>query len=339
MRLRIILAVLCVVILSSAGAQKVNYKVGLLGFYNLENLFDTIDDPDINDAEYLPSGTKRYTSEIYWDKIGNLAKVLSHGLSIIGHAEVENEAVLRDLVNHPLLKSRNYQIVHYNSPDVRGIDVAMLYNPKYFTVIGSETLFVPLFDADGTPRFTRDILFVHGKYDGEDLFVMVGHWPSRRGGEEVSAPGRAKAAEVCRRKIDSLTAINPDTKIVLMGDLNDDPVSPSVAKVIGAKGNKDKVERGGMFNPWVEPYQQGIGTLAYNDSWNLFDQIMVSSGFLSKDQNGFFFRDAHIFSKPWMLQTDGKYKGYPKRTYDFDNYISGYSDHFPTYLVLLKKRQ
>lgn len=200
---------------------------------------------------------------------------------------MENEAVLRDLVNHPLLKSRNYQIVHYNSPDVRGIDVAMLYNPKYFTVIGSETLFVPLFDADGTPRFTRDILFVHGKYDGEDLFVMVGHWPSRRGGEEVSAPGRAKAAEVCRRKIDSLTAINPDTKIVLMGDLNDDPVSPSVAKVIGAKGNKDKVERGGMFNPWVEPYQQGIGTLAYNDSWNLFDQIMVSSGFLSKDQNGF----------------------------------------------------
>ena len=150
MRLRIILAVLCVVILSSAGAQKVNYKVGLLGFYNLENLFDTIDDPNINDAEYLPSGTKRYTSEIYWDKIGNLAKVLSQigtdispdGLSIIGHAEVENEAVLRDLVNHPLLKSRNYQIVHYNSPDVRGIDVAMIYNPKYFTVIGSETLFV-----------------------------------------------------------------------------------------------------------------------------------------------------------------------------------------------------
>ncbi len=347
MRIKIILAVFCSILLSKANAQKVNYKVALLGFYNLENFFDTIDDPKISDAEFLPNGTKHYTSEVYLDKVGNLAKVISQigtdmspdGLSIIGNAEVENETVLHDLVNHPLLKSRNYQIVHYDSPDIRGIDVAMLYNPKYFTLISSESLFVPLFDEDGTPRYTRDILFVHGKYDGEDLFVMVGHWPSRRGGEEVSAPGRAKAASVCRNKIDSLTAINPDVKIVLMGDLNDDPVSPSVAKVIGAKGDKSKVERGGMFNPWVEPYQQGIGTLAYNDSWNLFDQIMISSGFLGKEQSGFFFREAHIFSKPWMIQTEGRYKGYPKRTFDFDNYISGYSDHFPTYVVFLKKVQ
>lgn len=347
MRIRILFAALCIVILSSAGAQKTNYKVGLIGFYNLENFYDTIDDPKTNDAEYLPGGTKRYTGEVYLDKVGNLAKVLSQigtdlspdGLSIIGHAEIENENVLHDLVNHPLLKSRNYQIVHYDSPDIRGVDVAMLYNPKYFTVISSDHLFVPLFETDGSPRYTRDILFVYGKYDGEDMFVMVGHWPSRRGGEEASAPGRATAASICRNKIDSITKINPDAKIVLMGDLNDDPVSPSVAKVIGAKGDKSKVDRGGMFNPWVEPYQQGIGTLAYQDSWNLFDQIMVSSGFLNKEQDGFFFREAHIFSKPWMLQTDGKYKGYPKRTYDFDNYISGYSDHFPTYVVLLKKIQ
>ena len=331
--------------LSNADAQKSNYKVGLIGFYNVENLYDTIDDPLKNDAEYLPSGTKRYNSAVYLDKIGNLSKVLSligtdispDGLSIIGVAEVENDTVLHDLVNHPLMKSRNYQIVHYNSPDIRGVDVAMLYNPKYFTVISSEPLFVPLFDADGSVRYTRDILFVHGKYDGEDLYVMVCHWPSRRGGEEVSAPGRAKAASICRNKIDSLTKINPDVKIVLMGDLNDDPVSPSVAKVIGSKGDKEKVEKGGMFNPWVESYKQGIGTLAYNDSWNLFDQIIVSSGFLSKEQNGFFFREAHIFSKPWMLQAEGRYKGYGKRTYDFDNYISGYSDHFPTFIVLIKK--
>ncbi len=345
MRIKIILAALCVFALTNANAQKANYKVALIGFYNLENFYDTIDDPLTNDAEYLPTGTKHYTGEIYLDKVGNLAKVISQigtdvspdGLSIIGNAEIENEAVLSDLVHHPLLKSRNYQIVHYNSPDIRGVDVALLYNPKYFTVISSDHLFVPLFDSDGSPRYTRDILFVYGKYDGEDMYVMVGHWPSRRGGEEVSAPGRATAAGVCKNKIDSITKINPDAKIVLMGDLNDDPVSPSVATVIGAKGDKDKVQRGGMFNPWVEPYKQGIGTLAYNDSWNLFDQIMVSSGFLSKEQSGFFYREAHIFNKPWMLQTDGRYKGYPKRTYDFDTYISGYSDHFPTYLVLLKK--
>ncbi len=347
MRFRIILAALFVVILSSAGAQKVNYKVGLIGFYNVENLYDTIDDPIKNDAEYLPSGTKRYNSAIYLDKIGNLSKVLSQigtdlspdGLSIIGVAEVENDSVMHDLASHPLMKSRNYQIVHHNSPDIRGVDVGMLYNPKYFTLISSEPLFVPLFDADGSIRYTRDILFVHGKYDGEELYVMVCHWPSRRGGEEVSAPGRAKAASICRNKIDSLTRINPDIKIILMGDLNDDPVSPSVAKVLGAKENKEKVQKGELFNPWFEPYKQGIGTLAYQDSWNLFDQIIVSSGFLPKEQNGFFFREARIFSKPWMLQTEGRYKGYGKRTYDFDNYISGYSDHFPTYIVLLKKSQ
>ena len=328
-------------------AQKTSYKVGLVGFYNLENFYDTINDPLKSHEEFLPGGTKHYTSEVYKDKVGNLAKVLSQigtdvtpdGLSIIGDAEIENENVLHDLINHPLLKARNYQIVHYDSPDERGIDVAMLYNPKYFKVISSEPIFVPLFNEDSTPRKTRDILFVYGKYDGEDLFVMVNHWPSRRGGEEVSAPGRAIAAGLCKHKVDSITAINPDAKIIVMGDLNDDPVSPSVAVTLGAKGQKDQVSRGGIFNPWVDPFQKGIGTLAYGDSWNLFDQIMVSSGFLNKDQNGFFFREAHIFSKPWMIQSTGRYKGYPKRTYDFDNYMSGYSDHFPTYIVLLKKNQ
>ena len=331
--------------INSSSAQKTNYKIGLIGFYNLENFYDTINDPNKSDEEYLPNGTKHYTGEVYLDKIGRLAEVLSQigtdlspdGLSIIGNAEIENENVLQDLVRHPLLKSRGYKVVHYDSPDERGVDVALLYNPKYFTPLFSESLFVPIFNQDGTPRMTRDILFVYGKFDGEDMYIMVGHWPSRRGGEEVSAPNRAIAAGVCRHKADSITKINPDAKIVIMGDLNDDPISPSVAKVIGSKGEKDKVERGGIYNPWVGMYKQGIGTLAYNDSWNLFDQIMVSSGFLSNNQTGYFFKDAHIFSKPWMIQTTGRYKGYPKRTYDFDNYLAGYSDHFPTYIVLLKR--
>lgn len=326
-------------------AQKTSYKVGIIGFYNLENFYDTINDPKTHDEEFLPNGTKHYTSEVYLDKVGRLAEVLSKigtdlspdGLAIIGDAEIENETVLLDLVHHPLLKKRNYQIIHYDSPDERGVDVALLYNPKYFSKEFSESLFVPIFNQDGSPRKTRDILFVKGKLDGEEIFIMVGHWPSRRGGEEVSAPNRAIAAGVCRHKADSILAKNPDAKIVIMGDLNDDPVSPSVAKVIGAKGEKAKVGRSGFFNPWVEPYKQGIGTLAYNDSWNLFDQILVSGGFLNTEQSGFFYKEAHIFSKPWMIQTTGRYKGYPKRTYDFDNYMQGYSDHFPTYIVLLKK--
>lgn len=325
-------------------AQKASYKVGLIGFYNLENLFDTINDPAINDEEFLPDGSYHYTGKIYLDKLDHLADVLSKigtdltpdGLSMIGNAEIENENVLIDLVNHPLIKNRNYKIVHYNSPDLRGIDVCLLYNPKYFTPISSQSLTVHL-GTDTTEHKTRDVLFVYGKYDNEDMFVFVNHWPSRRGGEEASAPGRSKAAKVCKEKIDSIVAKNPDAKIVLMGDLNDDPVSPSVAVVLGSKGDKEKVSAGGLFNPWVEPYKQGIGTLAYNDSWNLFDQIIVSSGFLDKNQSGYFFHEAKIFSKPWMIQTSGRYKGYPKRTYDFNNYMGGYSDHFPTYIVLLKR--
>lgn len=341
----LLIASLCFVIVGTTQAQKNSYKVGLIGFYNLENLYDTINDPKTNDEEFLPEGTKRYTSEVYHDKLGRLAEVLSKigtevspdGLALIGHAEVENKEVLIDLTHHPLLKSRGYQVVHHHSPDERGVDVALLYNPKYFTPIMSESLNVQVFNTDGTPRKTRDILFVKGMFDGEEIFVMVGHWPSRRGGEEASAPGRASAARVCRNKVDSLIKIDPNTKIVIMGDLNDDPVSPSVVKVLGAKGDKSRVSTGGLFNPWVEPYKQGIGTLAYNDSWNLFDQIIISSGFLDGNQSGFFFKDAHIFNKPWMVQTTGRYKGYPKRTFDFDRYISGYSDHFPTYLVFLKR--
>jgi len=326
-------------------SQKATYKVAIAAFYNLENLFDTIDDPKINDAEFLPTGTKNYNGEVYLDKLSHLSDVItligtdrSHdGAAILGVAEVENEQVLIDLTNTEKLKSRNYKVVHYDSPDFRGIDVGLLYNPKYFIPSYSEPLFVPLFESDTVPRFTRDVLYVAGMMDGELMHIFVNHWPSRRGGEEASAPGRAKAASVCKHKIDSIIAIDPNSKILLMGDLNDDPVSPSVAKVIGAKGEKDQVKKGGMYNPWMASYKQGVGTLAYQDSWNLFDQILLSSGLLSKDQDGYFFGEAHIFSKPWMTQTSGRYKGYPKRTYDFDNYMAGYSDHFPTFLVLYSK--
>lgn len=326
-------------------AQKTNYKVAIVSFYNLENLFDTIDDPKINDEEFLPGGKKNYTSEIYNDKLSHLSDVISligtdrspDGPALLGVAEVENEGVLIDLTNTTKLKGRNYKIVHYDSPDFRGIDVGLLYNPKYFTPTYSEPLFVELFESDTIPRYTRDVLYVVGKMDGEPFHIFVNHWPSRRGGEEASAPGRAKAASVVKHKIDSVVAINPDAKIIVMGDLNDDPVSPSVAVVLGAKGNKEDVKEGGMYNPWVTNYKEGIGTLAYNDSWNLFDQIMVSSGLLSKSQEGYFLGEAHIFNKPWMTQVSGRYKGYPKRTFDFDNYMAGYSDHFPTFLVLYSK--
>ncbi len=325
-------------------AAKQGYRVSVIGFYNLENLFDTINDPKTNDEDFTPDGSLAYNSAIYKDKLAKLSQVVSEigtdaspdGVAILGVAEIENRKVLEDLVSQPKLKNRGYRIVHYNSPDARGVDVGLLYNPKYFKVTGSKSLLVPLKNADGTSYYTRDVLWVSGILDGDTVHVFVNHWPSRRGGEEASAPGRAAAAAVSKKIVDSLMAINPETKVVIMGDLNDDPVSPSVTEVLGAKAKQDQVQPGGLFNPWVDFYKKGIGTLAYQDSWNIFDQIIISSGFLNKDQSGYFYKAAHIYSREYMVTKTGKWKGYPMRTFDGVLYNGGYSDHFPTYTVYLK---
>lgn len=322
------------------------YKVACVGFYNLENLFDTEDDTTINDEEWLPTSSKLYTQEVYQDKLRNLSHILSllgkddtpDGVAVLGVAEVENRRVLEDLCAMPKIKDRNYKVVHYNSPDQRGIDVGLLYNPTYFKVLESGTLNVPLKNADGTPYATRDVLWVYGLFNGEPMYFFVNHWPSRRGGEEASAPGRALAAGVAKAKMDSIISIHPEAKIMLMGDLNDDPLSPSVLNVINAKGDIDKLNPGELYNPWTNYYKKGIGTLAYNDAWNLFDQIVLTQPYLKKEQKGFFFQKAVIFNRPFMVQKSGRYRGYPLRTFDFDVYMKGYSDHFPVYVVLLKKK-
>jgi len=338
---RNIFAALALILLfSTAQAQKQDYKVLSIGFYNVENLFDTINQPDVNDEEFTPEGSRNYTAAVFNDKLSKLSDVISmlavdytpDGVAILGVAEVENRSVLEALSATPKLKNRNYQVVHYDAPDQRGIDVALLYNPKYFKETYSEALYVEL--AEKYP--TRDVLYVEGMLGAEKLHIFVNHWPSRRGGEEKSAPGRAAAAAVNKHKIDSITAINPKAKIVVMGDLNDEPTSPSVTKVLGAVGSPEKVKPGGLYNPWVDYYKKGIGTLAYQDAWGLFDQIIISSEWLSNPQDGYRFYKAAIFNKEFMVQKTGRYKGYPMRTYDGNRYNAGYSDHFPTYIIFVK---
>jgi endonuclease/exonuclease/phosphatase family metal-dependent hydrolase len=335
-----------IIALCISGFPQQQFKIGLIGFYNLENLFDTINQPEVNDEEFTPLGTNRYTSEVYLDKLKKLEQVISEigidhspdGLAILGVAEVENRSVLEDLANMPKLSSRHYQIVHYDSKDERGVDVAMLYNPKYYRVLHSESLFVPIYNPDSTFRYTRDILFVSGEFWGEPLHIFVNHWPSRRGGEEATAPLRQLAASICKKKIDSLTTLNPDVKIILMGDLNDNPTDISVSKILNAKRHKNEVtDARSMYNPWIDLFKKGIGTLAYQDTWSLFDQIILSKGLLDTTQNGIFFKDAVVFRKEYMLQKTGRYRGYPLRTYNFSVYQGGYSDHLPTYVILLKK--
>lgn len=329
---------ICLVVLSiSYGyAQKASYHPSLIGFYNLENFYDTVNNPKIDDEEFLPNSERHYDTHVFLDKVGRLASVISQmgidinpdGLAILGVAEIENDTVLTALINHKDLKSRNLKIVHYNSPDVRGVDVGLLYNPKYFKPVYSASLFVRLPGGSKDSYFTRDVLYVKGIMDGDTVHVFVNHWPSRSGGEERSIPARAAAAGVVKKTVDSLMAVNPMAKVVIMGDLNDDPVSPSITKVLAAKGKMSDVKTAGLFNPWADFYRRGIGTLAYQDAWGLFDQIIISQAWLNKEQTGYFFFKAYIFNRQFLVQATGKYKGYPKRTWDGTTYNYGYSDHF-----------
>lgn len=325
-------------------AQQHKYKVSLIGFYNLENLYDTVNNSIKDDEEFLPGSERMYGTRIYFDKLDRLADVISQmgtditpdGLALLGVAEIENDTVLTDLVNRPKLKDRKLKFVHFDSPDQRGVDVGLLYNPRYFKPLFSAPLFVQLPGGTKDAYYTRDVLYVKGLMDGDTIHVFVNHWPSRSGGEERSMPARAAAAGVCKKRVDSLTTINPNAKIVIMGDLNDDPISPSVAKVLMAK-NKTSVKAPELYNPWTDFYKKGIGTLAYQDAWGLFDQIILSPGWLQKEQAGYFYQKATIFNKEFLIQKTGKFKGYSKRTWDGITYNYGYSDHLPVYTVMLKR--
>lgn len=329
----------------SLQGQGQQYKVACVGFYNFENLFDTEDDPDIRDEEFLPNGRRNWTEEVYWDKQKNLARVVSElgteltpdGVAILGVAEIENRRVLEDFVKQEAIADRNYQIVHYDSPDERGIDVGLIYQPKYFTVTGSRAIPLIIYDDDGDRNFTRDVLHVSGTLDGEELHVLVNHWPSRSGGEKRSRPGRNAGAMICKTVKDSLQAINPNVKVIIMGDLNDDPTSPSVNQVLACKTKKKDTKPGDVFNPMHAMFKKGQGSNAYRDAWSLFDQVIVSYGLVAKRNPGYRFYKAVVYNKPYLIQRTGQYKGYPFRTFDFDNYIGGYSDHLPAYVFLVKE--
>ena len=327
------------------GYSQTKYRPIVVGFYNFENFYDTIFHGKNDDPQFTPQGSKAYTGAVFNDKVKKLATVLSQigtdinpdGVAILGAAEIENAFVLDTLLKHPLIAHRGYKFVHYDSRDFRGVDVAMIYNPKYFKVQKSRPLFVKLPEGSKDAFYTRDVLWVTGLLDGEKVHVFVNHWPSRSGGEKRSEPGRMAAAETVRRQIDTLLIIEPDSKIIVMGDLNDDPTNNSITKGLKASGNLKKLNKDELYNPWMDYYKNGIGTLAYQDAWSLFDQIIVSQAFLDKKQEGLFFYKNNVFKADYMIENIGKYKGYPMRTYSGDLYRGGYSDHFPTYIVLLKK--
>jgi len=323
--------------------EKRSFKIHTVAFYNLENLFDTINDVNKNDEASPIMEMKFNRSNVYKKKVSNMAKVISQigydytkrAPSILGICEVENLNVVQDLINQKELKDENYGIVHYNSPDNRGIDVALIFKKNIFELKSSSSHEVIITDNNTSNRRpTRDQLVVSGLIDGELIHLIVNHWPSR-GADETK---RIAAAKVNNKIIDSLRSIYKNPKIITMGDFNDDPFDKSIKKVLGTKKDRKDVGEKDMYNPFETILvDQGIGTNAYRDKWQLFDQIIISEGFLKKDYEDYQFYRAGVFNKSFLINKKGKYKGYPFRSFSFGSFTDGFSDHLPPYIFLIKE--
>lgn len=305
-----------------------------VAFYNLENLFDTTDDPHILDDDFTIEGPLQWTKERYENKLFKLSKAISkigyedinRHPSIVGLAEVENKKVLNDLIDYDGLKELNYDYVHHNSPDERGIDTALLYRKDDFEVLESATITLMVYNLEKQRDFTRDILYVRGNLLGEMVHIYINHWPSRRDGAEGTAYKRITAAKTLVKHLESVKETYPDGKFIIMGDFNDDPTSESI---------NEHLLIDSLYNPMLTmliPTEQGSAT--YKGRWNLFDQIMISTNFFATDKSALRFVRAEILSERFLEDWDKRYEGFPFRTYAGRKYLGGYSDHFPVYLIL-----
>ena len=349
-----LLALMVAAPLSLAGPKK-SY---VIGFYNLENLFDTYHDDGKNDYEYLPDGANEWTEVKYEKKLHNMATVIRamkdenkvwH--AILGVSEIENRHVLEDLVSQPEIADANYQIVHYDGPDRRGVDVALLYRPELFTVLESRS--IPFTFSPSNVKFeltpeeqenfrTRDILLVRGMLGGEMFAFFVAHLPSRLGGKGVDT--RSRGGEIMYQESMKLMAEYPDIKIVAMGDMNDNPTDPSMAVYMHGKEKISEVGPEDFFSPFVSMLKDGYGSLAYRGEWNIYDILVVNSNLVNAPKGSFKLVPivkkkyyGRIFHKPFMVQQEGQYKDQPLRTFSNGTFINGYSDHFPTYIVVSNK--
>ncbi|OFX76319.1 MAG: hypothetical protein A2X12_09200 [Bacteroidetes bacterium GWE2_29_8] len=315
-------------------------RIITIASYNVENIFDTINQPN-NDDEFTPDGKNKWTQKRYNKKINDIAYVISEigkelsnkAPDIIGLCEVENRTVVKDIIATETLKKYNYQILHFDSPDKRGVDVAMIYNPLIFKLINCIpiTLTIP----EKKDFYTRDMLLATGNIESQTFHFIICHWPSRRGGEKKSKTLRIAAAQLCKKTVDSLITINPNANIVIMGDFNDNPDNESIYKFLNAKKDSIKLKPNELYNTSFGIYEQGVGSLAYQDTWSLFDQIIINQNLINND-SGYKYLKTKIFNQSFLQQKEGRFKGYPWRTYIGRNYSGGYSDHFPAYMFLAK---
>ncbi len=375
-------------------AQK-SYKLATVAFYNVENLFDTIESTEIIDGtknywekgyhisvdknsaaaleakpykeeltyaklkgkkvrrdlilskEFTPQGKKNWTIAKYQEKLQHIARVLSEigrkktgdAPVIIGLSELENEHVLQELISQPALKKYDYEMVHFNSFDARGIDVGLIYQKKKIVVTYARPYPVVIYQRNSKRIYTRDILRVSGYLDGEKIHFIVNHWPSKRGGEKITEKNRVKAAKACRSVIEEIEKDEPGAKIITMGDFNEGPFEEAIKLHLKTVGNKRlSKKRGVLYNTMEGIAKKGGGTEAYRDHWDTLDQLMMTPALLDRDYTTYKLFQYGIFKPNYLTQSSGKYKGYPFRTYSFSKYAGGYSDHFPVYLYLIKNR-
>ena len=309
-------------------------------FYNCENLFDTNNDSLINDEEFLPEGERFWTKNKYYNKIRNTYKVIMavggwNPPAIIGLCEIENRKVLKDIVNSTPLVKFEYQIIHKDSPDRRGIDVGFLYRNELFKPIRHE--FIPINYPDQPDNKTRDILYVKGMAkDSDTIHIFINHWPSRWGGQLESEDRRLFVASVLRAKVDSIIESNSMAKIIITGDFNDYPKNTSIYKILGAKTEFSQINNSELYNLSSNLEKQNIGSHKYQGEWGILDQFIVSGSLLDKDEKVFTtINYVHIFNEDFLLEPDDGYFGFrPKRTFSGYTYIGGFSDHLPVYLIL-----
>ena len=337
---RIVLSIVMMAFVIAALAQTARSKA-IIGFYNVENLFDTINDPNTNDEQFLPEGDYRWSTVRYEAKLKSLSKVISEmakldgGLVVLGVSEIENEQVLLDLAATELLKPYHLSVCHHESPDRRGVDVAFFYDATRFKILSTRAF--PTIVPNNPDFITRDQWLMTGILDGIDtLDIVVNHWPSKSGGEQRSLPGRLAAGQLGRYIADSVLHSRPNAKFIYMGDLNDNPTSKCIMAEMGTKTKPEKLTQYDLYNPMWKLFRDGLGSYAYRDSWEMLDNIIISGGLVNAAPGTYKFRAAYIFRKDYMFTKTGSYMDYPYRTFAGGNYQGGYSDHLPVYIVLTK---
>ena len=356
MKRSFIVAALLLLMSLSASAQKTQQNY-VIGFYNFENLFDIYDDPVKNDSEFLPEGKNKWTQAKYEKKLHNMAKVIrsmadnnKRWHTILGISEIENRLVIEDLVSQPEIADANYQIVHYDSPDRRGVDVALLYKPDQFTYLDSESIpfdfnsDIDFSDTDTSYFKTRDILMVHGLIAGEHFAFYVAHLPSRIGGKGGNL--RSRGAEIIYNHSRRMEAKYPGIKIVAMGDMNDNPTDDSMAKYLHGQEHLENVTPTEFCSPYISMLKAGYGSLCYQGVWSIYDLELVNYNLAHAPDGGLKIQPVTknhgkeyygvVFKRPWMTTQKGQYKGYPFRTFSNGAFVGGYSDHYPTYIVIGK---